>query len=396
MHWSDFLTLSLFWVTFVCIIYVYAGYGVLLRFLSILFAPRTHERQSINECDLPQVTVLLTAFNEEAKLAKRLDNLLGQVYPKNRFRIVVASDGSTDATDRIVADYAEKTGTVRLVASGGRLGKSGTQNLAMQDITDEIVVLTDSDTEFDHDYLRHIGAAFIDPQVGCVTANLEFRAVDGSISSSQGYYWNYEIRIRSLESELGILAVASGQAMAFRRKLFRELPVNVGDDCIIPLDVVSAGAKTRFVEDAHAWDVMEHEPRREFNTRVRMTLRNWVGTWLHPQLLNPARNPGYAFSLWSHKLLRWLSGPLLFTLCGLGLYNGLAIEGHGFMFVAVVLFFCATLAGWYLEGRPHAVPVVGSIFSFVLANLGFSIGLWKALSGDSVVTYQSGESITKK
>lgn len=368
------------------LLYVYAGYGWLLQIL----APKTDSAHSNTDSALPDLTVLLTVFNEEAKLARRLDNLLEQDYPKGQLRILVASDGSTDESEKIVEAYAAKDDRITLIRSGGRLGKSGTQNLAISQIDAGIVALTDADTHFEPGYLKAIGRAFGDPRVGCVTANLLFEDQGGGISRNQGRYWNYELKLRRLESRLDILAVASGQAMAFRRELFVDLPLNVGDDCIIPLDVALAGFQVRYCGDAVALDVMENQSQRELNTRIRMTLRNWVGTWLRPQLLNPLRHPGYAFSLWSHKLLRWLGGPAFWLLLANALWVGIRTDPTHIVAAGALLALAAILIGWRLEGREHQIPVVNSLFSFALANLGFTLGLWRVLQGQQVVVYQSG------
>ena len=103
--------------------------------------------------------------------------------------------------------------------------------------------------------------------------------------------------------------------MAVRRQLLRPLPAHVGDDCIIPLDVVAAGALVRHAATAIAHDVNETRIHRELRARARMTARNWTGTWMHPRLLSPLHHPGFAFALWSHKLLRWLS-PVLLAMMG--------------------------------------------------------------------------------
>lgn len=375
------------------LLYVYGGYGWLLTALARILPKQEQSATPNPDNEWPDLTVLLTVFNEQEKIAARLDNLLDQDYPGDRLHIVVASDGSTDDTEAIVAQYMERHPNIRLVQSGGRKGKSGTQNIAMRTIRSEVVALTDADTRFETDYLKNIARAFQDPEVGCVTAHLRFRELGGSISANQGYYWRYELRLRELESHLGILAVASGQAMALRRDCFRELPSDVGDDCIIPLDTVLAGKRVVHRADALAVDVMEAESVREFNSRVRMTLRNWIGTWRRPQLLNPLAHPGYAFALWSHKLLRWLGGPVFW----LGAMSGtwLAFVGHpGPVPITMTLgFWALVLQGWRQERQPatRRIPLAGTLFSFVLANSGFTVGLWRALTGQRIVTYRSGQ-----
>jgi hypothetical protein len=270
-----------------------------------------------------------------------------------------------------------------------RLGKSGAQNIAMREVAGDIVVLTDAQASFERSCLREMAAAFAEPAVGCVTAHLRLVERPGAVAASQGLYWSYELKLRELESRLGILAVASGSAMAFRRVLFRELPPFAGDDCVIPLDVVDQRHRVVHRAGALAYDTMEYEDAREFHSRVRMTMRNWTGTWLIPSLLDPLRHLGYAFALWSHKLLRWLGAVALVVMT---LAAG-AMAATGTQ-LAVVLAFTAFLVagavGLWAARRSWSLPIVGTAYSFLLANAGFLVGLCKALAGQRTVTYRSG------
>jgi cellulose synthase/poly-beta-1,6-N-acetylglucosamine synthase-like glycosyltransferase len=375
----------IFWLSAGLLFYVYRGYLQLLQLLVRLRRPAPPPRAA--PASSPDLTVLLTVHNEASLIGARLADLLDQDYPRSRLEILVASDGSTDATEAIVEAYPA-TSIVRLFRTGGRLGKSATQNAAVAAARGAIIVLTDAEARFDRYFLREIAAPFADPAVGCVTGRLELLARPGAIARGQGYYWRYETRLRELESRLGILAVASGQAMAVRRRLFEPLPPHVGDDCMIPLDVALAGYRVVHCESALAYDAMAHEPEAELGARIRMTLRNWTGTWLRPRLLNPLRHPGYAWALWSHKLLRWL-GPLFLialTLSALWLarrplYVPLAI--------AVLAFYGLAAIGWRNSRGGRRWAPGDAAYSFLLANLGFFLGLAKALGGRRVVAYRA-------
>lgn len=162
-----------------------------------------------------------------------------------------------------------------------------------------------------------------------------------------------------------------------------------GEDCVVPLDVVLQGFRMVHAEDAFAYDKMDSSPAGEFQTRVRMTLRNWQGTWSRSELLNPLRHPGYAFALWSHKILRWLSP--VFLICATISVLLLAINGSPFFIVVgagLLVFYGSGLIGWVAERKGIRLPLLSTIFSFLLANLGFLGGLWKALKGRRVTAYR--------
>lgn len=386
MTFSAIIAILLICLGVLLIVYVYWGYCALL---SLIAAVRGEcPVQAVSFADYwPSVTVLLTVHDEEQNLPGRVANLLQQEY-SGQIDILIVSDGSTDKTDAIATLLAER-GVARFLRTE-RLGKSEAQNAAMEHIRTDLVVLTDAETRFAPNCVRELAAAFADPAVGCASGQLALVPQTGVIAENQNRYWSYEMRLRDLESRLGILTVASGQVMAFRRKLFRPLPPYTGDDCVIPLDVVRQGQRVVHCRSARAIDVIEHEAEREFSSRVRMTMRNWSGIWRYPELLNPLRNPGYALALWSHKLLRWL-GSLALVVIALSTtvlgFNGFAWP----VAVAYAAVLALGLAGHFARRScGGSTPVTGPIYAFLLANLGFLVGLWNALSGKRVHAYRSG------
>jgi cellulose synthase/poly-beta-1,6-N-acetylglucosamine synthase-like glycosyltransferase len=382
------VSVVLFWASAGLLGYVYWGYGAILR-LVVALNRRRGQTGGFENGAWPSVTVLLTVHNEQDQIENRLTNLSEQVYP-GQIKILVCSDGSDDATEEITARFRGPY-SVRLIRTE-RLGKSGAQNIAMREIASDLVILTDAETRFDVKCVRELAATFSDKSVGCVTANLRFGEQPGVIARSQGLYWGYELTLRNLESRLGILAVTSGQAMALRRSLFRELPSFAGDDCIIPLDIVAQGYKVVHGSDALAYDIMESEQHTELRARVRMTMRNWTGTWQYPNLLNPFARPGYAFALWSHKLLRWLASASLVGM-GVGSIGMLVTSTEVLPAYGFLIFLGAGAFGWWADRSGRSVPVAGTVYSFCLANVGFLIGLTRATLGHRITAYRSASKI---
>jgi cellulose synthase/poly-beta-1,6-N-acetylglucosamine synthase-like glycosyltransferase len=373
--------------SFLALFYVYAGYGLVLRIAAALVRDRG-ARAPPRDGSWPRLAVLVTAHNEERRIGARIANLLACDYPPERLEVVVASDGSTDRTDEIV----EATGDprVRLFRPVARGGKSATQNQAIATLTAEIVVFTDAETVFEPAFLRHVAAPFFDPDVGAVDGHQLIRGGGaGDLGTAQGYYWRYELAIRSLESRLRLLAVMSGPCMAVRRALLAPLPADVGEDCCVPLEVVSRGKRVVHAREAVAWDRMPDSPAGELRARARMTLRNWKGTWRYPRLLNPLRHPGYAFALWSHKLLRWLSPVFLIAGTAACVVAATASPAFATATLALAAFYGLGLVGWWAVRRGLEVPVAGTVFSFLLANAGFLAGLVRAARGTTITHYSN-------
>jgi cellulose synthase/poly-beta-1,6-N-acetylglucosamine synthase-like glycosyltransferase len=374
--------------------WIYDGYG---RILQVLAAAQRIVRRLrrmdaagvLPPVPLPTVTVLLTVHNEAAAIVRRLQNILNCDYPAERLRVLVASDGSTDATESLVRGFADDR--VKLFCSPG-LGKTATQNLAITQIESEVIVFTDADIEFSPHFLTAVVTPFADPQVGAVDGRLLYGSPDANaVQAGQGFYWNYELKLRRLESDLGLLAVVAGACFALRRSAFVPMDPAIGEDCIVPLDVARQGLRVVHATAAVAHDEFDPDSAVTLRRRIRMTLRNWQGTWSRAALLNPLQHPGYAFALWSHKLLRWLSPVFLLTATVASV--ALLIRQPGVLSILAAAPFAGLFGlagcGWLLARRDRRFPGAGAAYSFLLANTAFLIGLWRALAGQRVHSYRN-------
>src|SRR5687767_11447069 len=113
-------------VTFVLsialLVYVYAGYPLLLR-----AAVRVRGARPIRRADItPRVSLVISAYNEAAVIERKLENALSLAYPRDAIEIVVISDASADGTDAIVERYADRG--VRLERQPERRGKTAGLN----------------------------------------------------------------------------------------------------------------------------------------------------------------------------------------------------------------------------------------------------------------------------
>lgn len=368
--------------------YVFFGYRLLLS-LIVRVRGLAHTRANWGQPQGLPLTVVLAVYREAWQLEERIENILGCSYRYGHLVVIVASDGSDSEMAEIVKSMADDR--VQYVQTSTRLGKSGAQNEALRRVAGGLVLFTDADTRFDPEFLEAIARPFSDPVVGAVSGHLMFRSsTDGRLEEGQTYYWNEELRVRRLESRMGLLAVASGACVAVRRCLVPLLPDYVGEDCIIPLEVVAQGFKTVHEDNARCWDVMPAEVSQEFRSRIRMTLRNWQGTLVYKRLLNPLRYPGYSFALLSHKILRWCS-PVFLLLLLAGVVQGASMGAWwGYAGTAAVLLICAACVVGYWTGR-HRVRVVGlqALLGFCVANTAFAVALLSLARRRKVRTYRT-------
>lgn len=389
MAWTALVlsTVTLYWI--------YDGYARFLSFcLAVSQAVARFRTDSATiaaepEPQWPDMTVLLTVHNEEAVVQSRIKNLLECDYPADRLSILIASDGSTDRTNEIVRAYSDDR--VSLFESPG-LGKTGTQNEALKRINSDVVVFTDADIVFEKDYLNRTATCFQNSKVGAVDGRLLYTtpAAD-TTTATQGFYWKYELKVRELESRLGWLAVVAGASFSVRRELLQSMDPSIGEDCIVPLDVVRQGFLVVHEPAAKAYNEFEEGAGITLRRRIRQTLRNWQGTWSRPELLNPIRHPFYALALWSHKLLRWLSP--VFLLVALFSSCWLLVTVPGVYSLAAALPYLALFGmaglGWIAAASGRRIPFTGIAFSFLLANTAFLVGIVRATLGRRIHSYKN-------
>jgi cellulose synthase/poly-beta-1,6-N-acetylglucosamine synthase-like glycosyltransferase len=374
---------SVYFFTLFFILYTWAGYLLLLVIFSKIKASNFKTDDTY-----PSVTILLTVHNEEKIIETRIQNLLESDYSEDMLEILVASDGSTDRTDEIAESLIRQDNRIKLFKTQGG-GKSATQNKAIPDSNGEIVILTDAGSLFEKSTVKNIVRNFADERVGCVTGRLVLKGDCTAVSENQGFYWKYEMLLRNLESRLGILHTGSGVALALRKSLFVPFESKYGDDCIIPLDVISQGYKVIHEEEAVAYDAFPSSMEGELKARIRMTLRNFTCTLSKCHLLNPFKYPLIFVSILSHKIFRWLTPYFMIVI----FIANLLLLKQGFFwqisFYCQLFFYLMGIVGFIAEKNKIRVPLASQIFSFLLANTGFFMGVLNAILGRRIISYKN-------
>src|SRR5438132_3179944 len=233
---------AVFWSAIALIVYVYAGYPALVFVVAHLRPRAVHAAPH-----LPTVSFIVAAYNEEASIAEKIENTLGLDYPPDRLEMIVASDGSTDRTEEIVA--SRSTDRVRLLALRGRHGKTIAQNRAVEVARGEILVFSDATTVYRPDTMRALVAPFADPQVGCV-AGWVVMGVEAAIHRGRSAYADYEQWLRRYESLIHSILGASGAVYALRRQLYTPLDGDVISDMAQVVKVVEQGYRAVLAENA--------------------------------------------------------------------------------------------------------------------------------------------------
>jgi cellulose synthase/poly-beta-1,6-N-acetylglucosamine synthase-like glycosyltransferase len=336
----------------------------------------------------PRVTLVFCAHNEEAVLPKKIANCRALDYPANLLEFCVGSDGSTDGTNALLQAWATDP-HVRLLLSSNREGKTMLLNRIVPRATGDVVLFSDASTLFAPDAVRCHVAQYADPQIGCVGGDLEFvNTTRSPVSGAHGMYWRYESHLRRCESSLGILAYVAGAHYSMRRKLWRTVAPHFADDCNSPLNVIEQGYRVIYDPQAIAQEVAAESSPGLMRRRIRMVTRDLEATLARPTLLNPLWFPGVAWSLWSHKVLRWLGAPLLIVLfiSNLFLLERPLFQG---MLILQVAFYALSVLGYLLQDKTSSRWLSLPLY-FSLSNLATLLGLINILQHKRAATWQPG------
>jgi len=245
--------------------------------------------------------------NEEALIARKLENLLALDYPHAKLDLVVVSDGSSDRTPAILADYARDSRVrtrLRTLIKPASEGKAAGLNDAIKLATGEVLLFTDARQQIESSALRLLIENFADPDVGAASGELMLGdPTSGETGDGMGLYWRMEKKIRELESASGSVAGATGAIYCARRTLLDPLPSGtILDDVLLPMQIVRRGSRVIFDARARAWDSPDLGEGREFSRKVRTLSGNYQLLQLAPWLLSSQN--AIRFEFITHKLSR--------------------------------------------------------------------------------------------
>jgi biofilm PGA synthesis N-glycosyltransferase PgaC len=371
-----------FWGSALLLSYVYVGYPALIwAWASFRARPARRARGE------PAVTMLIVAHNEAAHITERLENVLALDYPQDRLEIMLASDGSSDAT--VELGRAWEPAGVSVIAFETRRGKPAVLNDLVPKARGDIVVLADARQRFDGRVVRTLVERFSDPDVGAVSGQLVLTTgrEGTAVGHAVGFYWRYEKFIRHHESIAGSTVGATGALYAIRRELFEPIPEDtILDDVLIPLRITRRGYRVLFEPAACAWDRAAARAQEEFARKVRTLAGNFQLFARERWLLRPRHNRLWLQTV-SHKGLRLLA-PLFHTaifLANLPLASSVLFRC---ILLAQTTFYAAALGGWALRNAKRRSPLLSVPYVVCLLNWATVVGFLRFIEGRQRVTWE--------
>ncbi len=371
----------LFWACLLLVIYTYVGYGVILYvMLKIKHALGHREPNPILPLDeqlLPEVTLMICAYNEAEVVEEKMRNIRALNYPKNKLCVMWVTDGSNDRSNELLSAYPE----VRLVFSPERRGKASAMQHGLQENQAEYVVFTDANTMLNADAIREIVRQFMKDNVSCVSGEKRVAARHSgqAAAEGEGAYWKYESTLKRWDSELYSAMGAAGELFAVRMSHYRPAPANaLLDDFMISMLMVKDGHRIAYTKDAYATEYGSANMHEESKRKRRIAAGGLQSIWWLRSLMNPFAYPIVAFQFVSHRVLRWSITPL--ALLALVPLNALLVVFDGALVYAVfallqTIFYLSALLGAILNSLGKENKWLNIPTYFLFMNMNVFIGL---------------------
>lgn len=366
-----------FWISFLLILYTFVGYGVLLYILVRIKQFFVKPFVFNSDTDLPEVTLLVAAYNEEDIITEKVFNTIQLNYPKNKLQIIFITDGSTDQTTKKIKQFSE----VILLHEDIREGKMAAIKRAIPFITGEITVFTDANTFLNKNALLELIKHYQNPIVGAVAGEKRILVEDKADASSagEGFYWKYESMLKKWDYQLYSNVGAAGELFSIRTALYQSVEADtIIDDHMIAMRIAENGYIIAYEPEAYAMETASANTKEELKRKIRIAAGGMQSIFRLKKAANPFNNPILTFQYFSHRVLRWTITPLLLII--MFLLNGLILlEGasgiYWLMFKGQVLFYLLSLGGLFFESRNIRIKALFVPYYFCLMNYAVMAGI---------------------
>ncbi|SDG71257.1 Glycosyltransferase, catalytic subunit of cellulose synthase and poly-beta-1,6-N-acetylglucosamine synthase [Prevotella communis] len=372
----------IFWLCLALVVYTYVGYGavlyIILKVKNIFFRRETTPILPLDPQLLPDVTLMICAYNEADVIEEKMQNIRALNYPQDKLCVMWVTDGSNDNSNELLQAYPE----VKLVYSPERKGKAAAMQHGLQENKAEYVIFTDANTMLNADAIREIVRQFMKKNVSCVSGEkrVAARHAGQATAEGEGVYWKYESMLKRWDSELYSAMGAAGELFAVRMSHYLPAPSNaLLDDFMMSMLILKDGHRIAYTNEAYATEYGSASTAEESKRKRRIAAGGLQSIWWLRSLMNPFAYPKVAFQYVSHRVLRWSITPLaLFALFPLNLLLLFASGSliYQLLFLLQLFFYLSALTGHILKvsGRRNKLLYIPCYFLFMNLNVFLGIG----------------------
>lgn len=385
----------LFWLLIFVVFYAYVGYGIVLLMLVKLkriFKNAPSPTLAPSDEDLPDVTLLVAAYNEEDYIEEKIQNSLALHYPNQKLNFLFITDGSDDNTPNIVKKYE----AIQLMHEPARRGKIAAVERAMPFVETEIVVFTDANTMLNPDAIYNMVRHYADPKVGAIAGEkrIQVEEKDNASGAGEGFYWRYESKLKTWDSEWYSVVGAAGELFSIRKSLFEPVPSDtLIEDFYLTLSIAKKGYRVVYEPQAYALEGPSASVGDELKRKIRIAAGGIQAIVRLKGLLNVFKYGRLSFQYISHRVLRWTAAPIALPLI-LILNIMLAATGSIFyqgLLALQVLFYLLALAGYFLAQRDLKVKIFFIPYYFCMMNYAVYRGMIRYAKGSQSVLWEKAK-----
>lgn len=382
---------TLFWISAFIIGYTFIGYAIIINLLA-----RAKKKAIIPELedhDLPEVTLIIAAYNEADIIESKVNNCLALDYPADKLKLFFVTDGSDDGTDQLIQRFPE----VRVFHETQRKGKIAAVNRVMPHVTTEITLFTDANVMINKQGLKHIVHHFQNNLVGAVSGEkvVISKDEDAASASGEGLYWKYESMLKRKDAEWNSLVGAAGELFAIRSRLFETVSTDVIiEDFIMTMGIAAKGYKVAYEPLAMASETASANIKEETKRKVRIAAGGLQAILRMLPLLNFFKYKALSFQYISHRVLRWTLVPVAMVLL---LLSAAILSKQQLIyevaFMAQMAFYTMAVVGHYLQDRPIKLKGFFAPYYFVFMHVCLVRGWFRYFAGQQKVTWEKARRV---
>lgn len=381
-----------FWLSLSIVFYSYLGYGVLLFFLVSVkkLFKKEPSPDSFERYFQPDITLIVSAFNEEGFIEKKIENTFQLNYPPQKLKIIFITDGSTDRTPEIISRFP----SIQLLHEPLRQGKVAAMNRAMKFVSTPYVIFSDANTLLNTECIASIAKHYSDPIVGGVAG--EKKVITGSdakaAGAGEGLYWKYESFLKKLDSEFYSVVGAAGELFSLRTDLFEQAEENIIiEDFVLSLKICMKGYIIRYEPGSFAMEDSSLSMKEEEKRKIRISAGAFQAMVILKDLFNIFKYPSLSFQFISHRILRWTLCPLCLLL--LLITNIFIVISNGgliyqvFLILQILFYSCAVL-GWFYANKNIKIKSLYVPYYFFFMNVSVFLGFKRFITKKQTVLWE--------
>lgn len=388
-------TTTIFWLLLAFLFYAYIGYGIIAGFFAFTYGIFKKQTHIVLDSNLPELTLVVPAYNEADILEQKIKNTLALDYPSALLKLLFIIDGSNDDSEKILNNYPQ----IKVLFQTQRQGKMAAINRAMQFVQTPIVVFSDANTLLNTIALREMVRHYANNKIGGVAGEKKVMTdiSDNLIGEGEGLYWQYESAMKQIDSDFYTVVAAAGELFSIRTNLFKPLPNDtVLDDLVLAVNTCKQGYRIAYEKNAYAIEAPSLNLKEERKRKIRIAA-GAAQAVARLGILPSATNWLLNFQFFSRRIIRWLispvSLPVIFIANVLLVFYFKAPQLYQLMLLLQTIFYTMAAGGWFMYKLNKKSIVLFVPFYFVFMNTCMLAGFLKQIFFKQQVAWEKAKRV---